>query len=103
MLLHFAKGDNFADTNLPLLDTQKRTIQPAQYLYTTDSNAQMLLTLAMERYAIHFEIGRKPGHVCIQNNCIARIHCISRERARFHRVSVNTLQILSIQNLVYSG
>ena len=33
--------------------------------YSTDSGSQFLLTLAFERYTIYFDIGRKPGCVCI--------------------------------------
>ena len=32
---------------------------------STDSGTQFLLTLASERFAINFDIGRKPGHICI--------------------------------------
>ena len=33
--------------------------------FSTDSSAQVLLTVALEIYTIYFDIGRKPGHVCI--------------------------------------
>ena len=32
---------------------------------STNSSTHFLLTLASERYTIYFDIGRKPGQVCI--------------------------------------
>ena len=44
--------------------------------FSTDSSTQFLLTLASERYTIYFDIGRRPGHVCVKNNCIADMYLL---------------------------
>ena len=37
-------------------------------------SVKILLTLYTERYTTNFDIGKKPGHYCIWNHCIADTH-----------------------------
>ena len=52
------------------------------FINSTDSSTQFSLTLALERYTIYFDIGRKPGRVCIKNNYIADMHTLHFARTR---------------------